>query len=138
MVYLCVEALKLRERLELCPVVNGNRLEHLLETCLSIFLFQIGDGFFDAGARVTRDADCDVVVRHLFHSGKYGCAALFSRSNNRVGLPVSDFCAFVHNGRMLLYAASFQALVLAVSLASESLRETSNRVSGILLAHSIL
>ena len=71
-VYLHVEAPKLRKCLELCPVVHGNRLEHLAETCLSIFRFQMGDGFFDAGARALRDADCDVVVRHLFHSGKYG------------------------------------------------------------------
>ena len=121
------EALKLRERLALCPVVNGNRLEHLAETVLSIFRFQMGDGFFNAGARATRDADCDVVVRHLFHSGKYGCAAPFSRSDNGVGFPVSDFRAFVHKGRTLLYATPFQALVLAVSLAlalsSERLRD---------------
>ena len=122
-VYLRAEVLELRECLELCPVVNGNRLEHLAETCLSIFRFQMGDGFFDTGTRAPRNADCDVVLCHLFHSGKYGRAASFPRPDNGVGFPVSDFRALVHNGRTILYAAPFQALVLA----PERLRDIEQR-----------
>ena len=99
----------------------------LAETVLSIFRFQMGDGFFDTGTRAPRNADCDVVLCHLFHSGKYGRAASFPRPDNGVGFPVSDFRAFVHKGRTLLYATPFQAFVLAVSLAlalsSERLRD---------------